>query len=140
MVYTAFISEYFWFNLLTLSNLVNLIRGLIFGASLLFFTAAEGLPLLVSTVLASFVCHIKEDGHLLRHLQACETMGIADNICTDMTGVLTETKMKVDKLFINEKTIDAENKSEINENTAFLFTKAICLNSSVNHIFLNDCN
>ena len=138
-MFSAFISENFWFNLLTLNNLINLIRGLIFGASLLFFTASENLPIVAASALAYTVGHMREDGHLLRHLQACETMGMADNICTDMTGIMTTTKMKVDKLFINEKTINADSKNEIKINTAFLFAKAICLNSSVNHIFLNDC-
>ena len=88
-MYAAFISENFLFNLLTLSNMINLIRGLIFGASLLFFTAAGGLHFVVTSALAKIVGHMKEDGHLLRYLQACETMAIADNICTDMTGIMT---------------------------------------------------
>lgn len=43
---------------------------------------------------------------MVRYLQACETMGGADNICSDKTGTLTKNIMAVKKMFVKEQTIN----------------------------------
>lgn len=45
---------------------------------------------------------MKEENNLVRYLQACETMGGADNICSDKTGTLTKNLMTVTKIFIEQ--------------------------------------
>lgn len=49
----------------------------------------EGLPLAVTIALAYSVGKMRKENNLVRVLQACETMGGADNICSDKTGTLT---------------------------------------------------
>jgi Ca2+ transporting ATPase len=46
---------------------------------------------------------MKDENNLVRYLQACETMGGANNICSDKTGTLTKNLMTVTKIFIEQE-------------------------------------
>lgn len=65
----------------------------------------EGLPLAVTISLAYSVGKMKDENNLVRFLAACETMGGANNICSDKTGTLTKNQMTVTNLWALEQTI-----------------------------------
>lgn len=56
----------------------------------------EGLPLAVTISLAFSVGRMLKDQNYVRRLAACETMGGANEICSDKTGTLTKNQMEVD--------------------------------------------
>lgn len=101
-------------NLLTLDTLHQLVDAFIIAVSIIVVAVPEGLPLAVTIALAYSVGKMKDENNLVRFLQACETMGGADNICSDKTGTLTMNKMTVTRIFVLENTIEHPNKSNIN--------------------------
>lgn len=86
-----------------LSILTPLIKFLITGITVLVVAVPEGLPLAVTISLAYAVKKMMKDNNLVRHLDACETMGNATAICSDKTGTLTTNRMTVVQCFINGK-------------------------------------
>jgi P-type Ca2+ transporter type 2B len=56
------------------------------------------------------------DNNLVRHLDACETMGNATAICSDKTGTLTTNRMTVVQVYVTEKHWkNVENPTKIKE-------------------------
>ncbi|XP_063219775.1 plasma membrane calcium-transporting ATPase 2 isoform X2 [Bacillus rossius redtenbacheri] len=81
----------------------ELVRHLIIGVTVLVVAVPEGLPLAVTLSLAYSVKKMMKDNNLVRHLDACETMGNATAICSDKTGTLTTNRMTVVQSYICEK-------------------------------------
>merc|ERR1719412_1561754 len=71
------------------------VKFVIIGVTVLVVAVPEGLPLAVTLSLAYSVKKMMADNNLVRHLDACETMGNATTICSDKTGTLTTNRMTV---------------------------------------------
>ncbi|KAM8867858.1 plasma membrane calcium-transporting ATPase 2 isoform 1-T2 [Synchiropus picturatus] len=69
------------------------VKFFIIGVTVLVVAVPEGLPLAVTISLAYSVKKMMKDNNLVRHLDACETMGNATAICSDKTGTLTTNRM-----------------------------------------------
>ncbi|KAL3290351.1 hypothetical protein HHI36_023694 [Cryptolaemus montrouzieri] len=81
----------------------KLVKHLIIGVTVLVVAVPEGLPLAVTLSLAYSVKKMMKDNNLVRHLDACETMGNATAICSDKTGTLTTNRMTVVQSYICEQ-------------------------------------
>uniref|UniRef100_A0A8C6TKI6 Calcium-transporting ATPase n=1 Tax=Neogobius melanostomus TaxID=47308 RepID=A0A8C6TKI6_9GOBI len=106
-----------------------LVKFFIIGVTVLVVAVPEGLPLAVTISLAYSVKKMMKDNNLVRHLDACETMGNATAICSDKTGTLTTNRMTVVQCYMAghfHKRIPSPD--VFPKNTVDLLIKGIALN------------
>uniref|UniRef100_A0A669B8L4 Calcium-transporting ATPase n=1 Tax=Oreochromis niloticus TaxID=8128 RepID=A0A669B8L4_ORENI len=103
VVDTFWIQNLSWVKQCTPVYIQFFVKFFIIGVTVLVVAVPEGLPLAVTISLAYSVKKMMKDNNLVRHLDACETMGNATAICSDKTGTLTMNRMTVVQAYIAEK-------------------------------------
>ncbi|XP_035513348.1 plasma membrane calcium-transporting ATPase 3b, partial [Morone saxatilis] len=107
------------------------VKFFIIGVTVLVVAVPEGLPLAVTISLAYSVKKMMKDNNLVRHLDACETMGNATAICSDKTGTLTTNRMTVVQSYIGDVPHRViPDPGQINPRTLDLLVNAIAINSA----------
>ncbi|XP_051956993.1 plasma membrane calcium-transporting ATPase 2 isoform X2 [Xyrauchen texanus] len=107
------------------------VKFFIIGVTVLVVAVPEGLPLAVTISLAYSVKKMMKDNNLVRHLDACETMGNATAICSDKTGTLTTNRMTAVQCYVADVHYKAiPDPSSIPPKTLDTLVNAISLNSA----------
>lgn len=129
-IYDCAMGEDFMGELISWDTLNELIEYFIIAVSIVVVAVPEGLPLAVTIALAYSVGKMKDENNLVRYLQACETMGGANNICSDKTGTLTKNLMTVTKIFVERRINSNIDDSIMEPFTCRLLSTASCINSN----------
>ncbi|XP_019360656.1 PREDICTED: plasma membrane calcium-transporting ATPase 2 isoform X6 [Gavialis gangeticus] len=107
------------------------VKFFIIGVTVLVVAVPEGLPLAVTISLAYSVKKMMKDNNLVRHLDACETMGNATAICSDKTGTLTTNRMTVVQAYVGDvHHKEIPDPEAIPAKTLELLVNAIAVNSA----------
>lgn len=80
---------------------------LLTAISLAVAAVPEGLPAIVTIVLALSVSRMVKVHTIIRKLPSVETLGAVNVVCSDKTGTLTQNKMTVKKCYVDGRILDA---------------------------------
>ena len=86
----------------------NVGEMLLTSVSLAVAAVPEGLPAIVTIVLALSVSRMVRAKTIVRKLSSVETLGAVEVVCSDKTGTLTQNKMTVTECYLGGKLIGRE--------------------------------
>jgi len=94
-------------------NIADVLNAFILGITIIVVAIPEGLPLAVTIGLAFSVSKMQEENNLVRTMKSSETMGNANEICTDKTGTLTMNQMQVMEAYFEDEIVQGSSNPSI---------------------------
>lgn len=89
-------------------NKDSILNALMFAVALAVAAIPEALGSIVTIVQAMGTQKMAKENAVIKDLKAVESLGCVSVICSDKTGTLTQNKMTVQKIYINEESLFEE--------------------------------
>lgn len=112
----------------------SILDSLLLAVALAVAAIPESLSPIITIILSLETEKLSKENAIVKELKSIEALGSISVICSDKTGTLTQNKMTVEKIFINEQLIEKIDLDNNNEYQKLLLTSCILCSDATDTI------